>query len=76
MYMCQRMPDTRQGKTTFTTESRNIRINGFRTEISSLSLGTEPSTDCINSISASEENYNIDFLLMSQTKLETNEFIL
>lgn len=55
-------------------QSRNICINHLCTEISGASLGTEHSTGCINSIRASEEHYNINFLLMSQTKLENNEF--
>lgn len=63
----QRIPDTHQGKTTFTTDSRNIFINSLSIQIFSVSLGTEHSTDCINGISASEEDYNIDFLLMSQS---------
>lgn len=71
----QRMPDTPQGQITFTTDIKNICINALSSEISSVSPGTEHGTDCINSISASEEHYNIDFLLMSQTKLETNNLL-
>lgn len=69
----QRISATHQGKTTLTAGKRNICINCLSIEISRVSLGTETSTDFINSFYASEKHCIINSLLIPQS-WKLNEF--